>query len=446
MNCMNRVFLPVIWLCAATAAAWGQQPGDVLWTADLDPSPNFSEPTVGPDGTIYVHTGRFYAIAPDGSIRWSQPLSSANVADVGPDGTVYAASTHTVHAFSPDGAPLWTFTETPTGQGVMAGPSVGPDGNVYVIFDAPGMGAVSLTPQGELRWSTAGFINWGGTGLTKVQFGADRFYFAEEVVPGCDPDGLQQGLVAVLLDDGDVDWCAPLSAAARPMADSVGRAYQKFSFSALRAYEPDGSVAWTFGLPPGSNTVIGPGVGPDGAAYLNRNSSQMWAINADGSVRWTMDDPPGGTFRVRASVAADNAALVYGTQHAPGSSGIIIARDPGDGSLLWSVPIPGANIGAAAPAAFSADGSVVYVPVRTSAATHLLAVQVHPDDGPPAMLGDLNDDGLADGLDLGILLANWSIPAGAPGCGGAASCTADINQDGLVNGIDLGILLANWTL
>ena len=60
---------------------------------------------------------------------------------------------------------------------------------------------------------------------------------------------------------------------------------------------------------------------------------------------------------------------------------------------------------------------------------------------------DINGDGVVNGLDLGILLANWSIPPGSPGCGGASGgCPADLNGDGLVDGLDLGILLASWTL
>jgi len=67
-----------------------------------------------------------------------------------------------------------------------------------------------------------------------------------------------------------------------------------------------------------------------------------------------------------------------------------------------------------------------------------------PDVTP---MGDLNRDLVVDGIDLGMLLANWSIPPTAPGCGGdPGGCTADLNADGFVNGIDLGILLANWTI
>jgi len=69
------------------------------------------------------------------------------------------------------------------------------------------------------------------------------------------------------------------------------------------------------------------------------------------------------------------------------------------------------------------------------------------DGSPPG--ADINGDGVVDGLDLGLMLAMWSIPPGTPGCGGLAipaPCPADLNGDGLVNGLDLGILLANWTI
>ncbi len=50
-------------------------------------------------------------------------------------------------------------------------------------------------------------------------------------------------------------------------------------------------------------------------------------------------------------------------------------------------------------------------------------------------VADLNNDGVVNGADLGLLLANW-------GTGGPVG---DLNFDCTVNGADLGILLANWT-
>ena len=75
-----------------------------------------------------------------------------------------------------------------------------------------------------------------------------------------------------------------------------------------------------------------------------------------------------------------------------------------------------------------------------------VAVAWFIDGTPPGLDADLNGDGVVNGFDLGILLASWSIPPTAPGCGGTIPCAADLNGDGVVNGFDLGILLGSWTL
>jgi hypothetical protein len=51
--------------------------------------------------------------------------------------------------------------------------------------------------------------------------------------------------------------------------------------------------------------------------------------------------------------------------------------------------------------------------------------------------GDLNNDGIVNGIDLAIILSTW-------GPCGSGACIADINQDGLVNGVDLAVVLSNW--
>ncbi len=49
--------------------------------------------------------------------------------------------------------------------------------------------------------------------------------------------------------------------------------------------------------------------------------------------------------------------------------------------------------------------------------------------------GDLNGDGVVDGADLGMLLAQW---------GACPGCDADLDSNGVVDGSDLGTLLGNW--
>ncbi len=62
------------------------------------------------------------------------------------------------------------------------------------------------------------------------------------------------------------------------------------------------------------------------------------------------------------------------------------------------------------------------------------------DVEPPAP-GDLNLDGVVDGIDFGILLVAWGS------CGDCEEepCPADIDGNCQVNGIDVGLLLVDWT-
>ena len=56
---------------------------------------------------------------------------------------------------------------------------------------------------------------------------------------------------------------------------------------------------------------------------------------------------------------------------------------------------------------------------------------------PPACPADLNQDGVVNGADLGIMLGAWGPCPSSP-------CPADLNNDGSVDGADLGTLLGAW--
>ena len=58
---------------------------------------------------------------------------------------------------------------------------------------------------------------------------------------------------------------------------------------------------------------------------------------------------------------------------------------------------------------------------------------------PEPCAGDLNDDGLVDSADLGLLLTAWGS------CGKAGpGCFADLDANGVVNAADIGLLLVEW--
>ena len=55
---------------------------------------------------------------------------------------------------------------------------------------------------------------------------------------------------------------------------------------------------------------------------------------------------------------------------------------------------------------------------------------------PPPIPGDVNHDGVVNGLDINLVAANWlDSGSGQPG---------DANGDGVVNGLDINMIAANW--
>ena len=55
---------------------------------------------------------------------------------------------------------------------------------------------------------------------------------------------------------------------------------------------------------------------------------------------------------------------------------------------------------------------------------------------PECCPADINCDGIINGGDLGLLIADW---------GPCTGCAADLNDDGVVSSADLGLLIAAWT-
>ena len=125
--------------------------------ADVAARGNFA--TLAPDGTIVFmdNLGIVYALTPQGSPIWSHSTGGSGWSGpvaVRADGTLIAASNPLgpmihVQGLSASGSPLWTFPDE--SQKVIAGPSVGPDGNVFIVNDTVTVFCAVLPPLSVTR-------------------------------------------------------------------------------------------------------------------------------------------------------------------------------------------------------------------------------------------------------------------------------------------------------
>lgn len=317
------------------------------------------------DGTIYVSDNlQLYALTPAGVLKWKLPgLGDGRPVAVDESDRIYVANGGGVTALEPDGTEIWTFDpEEP--EELVAGPSLGPDGNIYTVQNTAtgGIGVYALNRDGELLWSDPGdpAVFAFSEGNAAVHFGPDQLFFGSPTQGGGAPG------VWVFSLDGEQLWTTfETSCSAMPEADRDGRVLIVRGGSCnARVHDFDSSILWNTD-PPGGDlySPARPAVGPEGNIYTTGFVGDVWSLTPTGVTRWYTEDVAFGLGSL--GVSPDGSLLVGGRK---GGDNAIVGIDTADGALLWEVPLPDEGglpqVAEIAHATFSADGGTVYLTTR----------------------------------------------------------------------------------
>lgn len=195
--------------------------GNLQWKSEMTFPGEYSAPSIGLDGTIYVGSSdepRLYAFRPDSSRKWVRQLSTRPVGDspvVGGDGTIYVTF-NDLYAFTPEGTNIWRAGSLMGHSFMERSPVIAKDGTLFIVsnpFPYPltrvtSSGVVSLTSAtesishsspkcaaidaGGTIWYCASNTVWAldGNGLILPWSQViDDGYFAPEASPVIGPDG-----------------------------------------------------------------------------------------------------------------------------------------------------------------------------------------------------------------------------------------------------------------
>ena len=192
-------------LLAVTWSSAQPQPGTVLWTYEISTS---TDVALSRDGTVYVGSyGGLYAITNDGtsaSHKWIFSFSPALVKGiaVGLDNTIYVANaSQFFYAVNPDGTVKWAYENADSSQ-----PAVGYDGTIYV---SGGSGLLALSPNGNRKWS---YQVWDNRGTIAV--GHDgTIYFCNQQSPAT---------LFALNPNGTLKWSLPSGSGSEPYLIGAG--------------------------------------------------------------------------------------------------------------------------------------------------------------------------------------------------------------------------------
>jgi outer membrane protein assembly factor BamB len=357
-----------------TAQAFAEQPtvqGRVAWRFEVLANYISHRADVARDGTVYFNdsSGFLYALTPAGALKWvydGESVGSAGPTVVGGNGTIYfglASPDAAVHAVNPDGTRKWVFA-APGSQGVIGGPGIGPDGNIYAVFDIGGdIGAVSLTPDGALRWNNPGNPRVAEVGQLgrELVFGGGNVYFTSSYYGDIYAFDLLNGTQRFLANSGVADQAA---------ASRNGTLFVPTGLQ-LNAYSASGQFRWSFfdGFPTTTNDLTAPDIGRDGNLYINRNLSELYSLiptRSGAIVRWVAPSFVAGGPVPGPIVSPTNELVLMGGQQTFGKPGLIEAFSTTDGTVLFQINIPKEPDGTCAVpyarARFTRTGHRAYIP------------------------------------------------------------------------------------
>lgn len=341
-----------VWIVAgimALVGAHGAQGGDrIRWRFEIPSNASGEFIGVGADGRVYTTSfipQDLYALSPDGSLLWTAAgAGGGNPITFAADGTIYTGEV-SVFAVNPDGTVRWEFTPPYTGYTLrlLAGPNVGPDGNIYAaenVINGLGLGFFSLDANGNLRWSNQGDPNVSGlTDGDDVVFGDGRLFGGIHFLrsgPWLTSYAFDLGGSQLWFGGFLPRYFEPTSAP-RMLLD--GRIAYRAGAGSLAAVNQDGFANWIVPHPDGAQQLVTPVVGPDGSIYAgDAFGVQLWSTDPDGTTRWVLGQELYDSL-ASLGVSPDNRVLVVG-----GSSyydgGWIRGYDAGNGDLLWRVDLP----------------------------------------------------------------------------------------------------------
>ena len=265
----------------------------------------YSSPAFGADGTIYLPADIYlYALDPlDGSIEWQYLTGGHPRHPGGRHGRddLFGCSNNYFYALNPDGSLKWSFLID--NSFALSSPAIGTDGTIYVGSDNYNLYALNPA-DGSVKW----IFTAHGVLETSPAIGADGTIYIGGGFP-------EHNLYAVNPTDGSLKWLFstgdPIDGS--PSIGADGTIYVGSSDHNFYALNPNGSLKWKFtaGYYVGSTAAIG----PDGSVYVGSEDCNLYAFNPDGSrggrIPQAMPSiPPRSSARTARSISG-RATIIY---------------------------------------------------------------------------------------------------------------------------------------
>lgn len=255
----------------------GPQQGKVEWMFETGNSV-YSSPAIASDGTICFgsHDGFFYAVWPDGSLKWKLATDLSLVQSsplISLDGTIFFSawdgSKTQLYAVSQDGHLRWKLTSI-GGEWPLL---ISRDGQTIYASDANTTFALG-SQDGEKKWE----LSLNSAYVSAISPDGSTIYL-----------GVYGNSLYAVGAGGTIKWKFGLAGPpSTPCVDNDGNVYLNAG-NYCYSIDPNGNSRWkcsTGGVYPSSS----PAIGEDGTLYtLGGGGSKLLALNYAGKLKWEID-------------------------------------------------------------------------------------------------------------------------------------------------------------
>ena len=301
-------------------------------------------PVIGADGTVYIgsNDGKTYALdGATGKLKWT--FDEMGSLEIGADGTVYVGSSVIYALDGASGSLKWTFDSDFKSYSPF-GPTIGPDGTLYVGSDNGKVYALDGV-TGEQKWvfqhpyiSSSTYnsaISTDGTVYISMSYVGDVPYF-----------------YALNSANGHPKW--NLHTAGLPSIGPDGTLYLGGGNGGICALNTTSrSIEWSYDID-GQVWNI-PAIAADGTVYIGTDSGNFYALDGKtGILKWIFTTAPNPKF-YSSSVFSSPAIGADGTVYIGTDSGYLYALDGASGKQRWLFTTGGESFSGPA---IGADGTV----------------------------------------------------------------------------------------
>lgn len=331
----------------------GPQSSRVVWGLST-PQGILSGPTTGVDGTLYfghLFKGIFYAVNPNGTLKWSYQTSSTNglapnsAILVGADSTIYVGSNDgSLYAFKPSGELKWKFeTGAEIYQSVL---TIDLQSNLY--FTNTNGFLYSVKNNGALNWKIkigSGFA----TRSTAISPDGNSIYIC----------GADSNLYAINTDS-TLKWTYRTGKNfSVPVVDSKGNIYilPKEKPFGLKSITPGGDLRWQYIIVDSLaiTEMSSPTIDINGNIIFTtfggvNSNRKLYSVDYSGNLNWTYQ------FEVNDDFTQPLVCDIDGNVYLGSTTGINYYAVSNKGNLLWQMPLNGYQVDNTS--SFGADGTL----------------------------------------------------------------------------------------